>query len=450
MVAVTRANVADCEHPRTPGDGSSTIAVHASHGASACDPRRGCCRRPAAPAPAGPGCSIRRVPREPSTSSTPGWTGPRAWPGCAGWPPRCGAAPTRPPIGYVDRLRTGSADDWEAAYHDSHLVDWYRVLMADHLIPAPAVSDPRALRRGPARARAGPRPRPGAPPTAASSPAWSRPTARPRWSADIGPSSCSTAAAGWAPTTSSAPSTGCGASTPRCFRDAQPLVPLVEELYAMLAVARDRPDGCCSCWPTDGPPPYAAPHERHGGRGHHRRAARLARAELGSGPDRGRVVGAAGPGRLVRADLAGRVVRQGRQPRRGQPDQPRDRRLRRRRSAQRPGPAAGRPDHRGPRHRRAEGRGSCPTSSPAARPGASCSASRAPGPTWPGCRPRPCATATSGSSTARRCGPRAPRWPTSGMLLARTDPDVAKHAGISYFGVEPWTSPAWTSARCGR
>ena len=47
--------------------------------------------------------------------------------------------------------------------------------------------------------------------------------------------------------------------------------------------------------------------------------------------------------------------------------------------------------------------------------------------------PRRRATATSGSSTARRCGPprRAPC--RLGLLLARTDSDVPKHAGITCF-----------------
>ena len=40
--------------------------------------------------------------------------------------------------------------------------------------------------------------------------------------------------------------------------------------------------------------------------------------------------------------------------------------------------------------------------------GASCSASPAPAPTWPRWRPGPSATATSGSSPARRCGRRGP------------------------------------------
>ena len=47
---------------------------------------------------------------------------------------------------YVDMLRTYSADDWEVAYDEAHLVDWYRVLMASHLRELPAVSSPKALK----------------------------------------------------------------------------------------------------------------------------------------------------------------------------------------------------------------------------------------------------------------------------------------------------------------
>ena len=70
------------------------------------------------------------------------------------------------------------------------------------------------------------------------------------------------------------------------------------------------------------------------------------------------------------------------------------------------------------------------------RPGASCSASRRPAPTWPGCRPRRCGTATNGSSTARRSGRRAASMPIWGCCWPAPTPSVPKHAGISYFAFE--------------
>ena len=50
--------------------------------------------------------------------------------------------------------------------------------------------------------------------------------------------------------------------------------------------------------------------------------------------------------------------------------------------------------------------------------------------------PGPSATATSGSSTARRCGPREAHHADFGILIARTDPDAPKHRGITFFVVD--------------
>ena len=67
----------------------------------------------------------------------------------------------------------------------------------------------------------------------------------------------------------------------------------------------------------------------------------------------------------------------------------------------------------------------------ATRSGASCSASPTPGPTSRRCRRGRAATATSGSSTARRCGRPARTTRDLGLIIARTDPDAPKHRGIT-------------------
>jgi hypothetical protein len=49
--------------------------------------------------------------------------------------------------GYLSLLRVGSPDDWEAGYETTHLIDWYRVIMAGFLIPTRAFHSPDLLKR---------------------------------------------------------------------------------------------------------------------------------------------------------------------------------------------------------------------------------------------------------------------------------------------------------------
>ncbi len=142
---------------------------------------------------------------------------------------------------YVDLLRTGSADDWEADYDDAQLGDWYRVLMAGHIAPAPSLSNPRALRDGLARL------------------GWS-PTEARRLAYGHELTSLVAGYGSDAVVSEIAPLLMLGSRgwlddsdverglerlhslDGRAFRDAQPLVPLVEELHAMLSTAHDEPD----------------------------------------------------------------------------------------------------------------------------------------------------------------------------------------------------------------
>lgn len=143
--------------------------------------------------------------------------------------------------GYVDMLRTESADDWEDAYDEAHLADWYRVLMAGHVEPLPAVATPKALKErlpmvgftaSEARRLAYGRELQSLVETFGSVPVV----------AQIAPQ-LTIGSRGWL----SQDDVEAGLNRlrrldPRVFRDAQDLVPLVEELYTLLTAARARPD----------------------------------------------------------------------------------------------------------------------------------------------------------------------------------------------------------------
>jgi hypothetical protein len=49
--------------------------------------------------------------------------------------------------GYVELLRTATPDEWDAGFEETHVVDWYRVLMAPYLTPTRAFRSPDLLKR---------------------------------------------------------------------------------------------------------------------------------------------------------------------------------------------------------------------------------------------------------------------------------------------------------------
>ena len=96
----------------------------------------------------------------------------------------------------------------------------------------------------------------------------------------------------------------------------------------------------------------------------------------------------------------------------------------------------GRPDDPGPRHRHRQG--AVPAGAVPRRHRRLPAVQRAGRGLRPG-RPadaRRCATATSGSSTARRCGRRAPSTPTSARSSAAPTPTLPKHKGLTGFIVD--------------
>lgn len=142
---------------------------------------------------------------------------------------------------YVDMLRTGSADDWEIAYDESHLADWYRVLMAAHVDSLPAVSTPKALKER--------LPQLGFTPSEARRLAYGRelkslvetfgsvPVV-----AQIAPQ-LTIGSRGWLSQDDvEGGLTRLRQIDRRCFREAQDLIPMIEQLYALLSTAQADPD----------------------------------------------------------------------------------------------------------------------------------------------------------------------------------------------------------------
>ena len=116
---------------------------------------------------------------------------------------------------------------------------------------------------------------------------------------------------------------------------------------------------------------------------------------------------------------------------------------------QRHGGGAARPHADRLRHRRPEEAAFSTPSGGAPSCGARATPSPTPAPTSPTCRPRRCATATSGSSRARRCGPRTPSGPTGASWCAAPTPRPPVTGGCRTCS-SPWTSPASRSAPSGR
>ena len=67
---------------------------------------------------------------------------------------------------------------------------------------------------------------------------------------------------------------------------------------------------------------------------------------------------------------------------------------------------------------------------------ASCSASRAPAPTWPACRPRPSRDGDEWIVTGQKVWTSGAHYSDIGEIICRTDPDLPKHKGLTGFVVD--------------
>ena len=117
-----------------------------------------------------------------------------------------------------------------------------------------------------------------------------------------------------------------------------------------------------------------------------------------------------------------------------------------------PTPLAFNASHDRPGHRRSSAtqeqkESSCRRRRTSTSGGARASPSPTPAPTSPRCAPPPSATATTGSSTARRRGPRSASTATGSSAWCRTDPERRRSRPASRCCSSPWTPPA---SRCAR
>ena len=112
-------------------------------------------------------------------------------------------------------------------------------------------------------------------------------------------------------------------------------------------------------------------------------------------------------------------------------------------------PHHGRPGADRARHRGAEAAPPADASSPPTRSGARASPSPTPAPTWPRCARAPCSTATTSSSTARRCGPASRATPTGACCSCAPIP-TRRSTRASRSCSSTCTAPASPCGRSGR